>query len=93
MVDIAFNCALEGDYLSAMTLNGLCYSAALRLDQTASLEALRMGARAAGLSGTGPATVILVDKNTVDEFVEGFLHKDNLIITDVYNGNAKGVPH
>jgi shikimate kinase len=93
MVDIAFNCVLEGDYLSAMTLNGLCYSAALRLDQTASLEALRRGARAAGLSGTGPATVILVDKNTVDEFVEGFLHKDNLIITDVYNGNAKGVPH
>ncbi|MGD0057334.1 MAG: shikimate kinase [Methanomassiliicoccales archaeon] len=89
MVDIAFGCALGGDYLGAMTLNGLCYSSALGLDQTASIEALRKGAQAAGLSGTGPATVILVERKKVDKFVEGFLQRENLIITDIYNGNAR----
>lgn len=90
MVDIAFDIALSGDYLSALTLNGLCYSAALGLDQTPSLEALRRGAKAAGLSGTGPATVILVERRAADEFINAFPKKDSLVVTDVFNGNEKG---
>jgi shikimate kinase len=92
MIDIAFDCALEGDYLCAMTLNGLCYSAALGLDQTVSLDALRKGAKAAGVSGTGPATVILVDKDRVEEFVDDSPNRDRLIVSDIYNGNEKEAP-
>ncbi len=90
VVEIAFEHALMGDYPGAMTLNGLCYSSALDLDQSAAFDALRGGAKGAGLSGTGPATVILVSKNMVDEFIEGFSSRDNLIVTDVSNGSAEG---
>lgn len=86
IVSIAWECAKEGEYLGAMTLNGLCYSAALDLDQAIALDALRLGARAAGLSGTGPATVMLVDEEKVDEFLAGMDLEGEVIVTDIFNG-------
>lgn len=89
VVEVAYAQALAGDYLTAMTLNGLCYSAALGLDQTVALESLRKGARAAGLSGTGPATVVLVDEGKVDDFLSSF-ESVHFTIANIYNGPEEG---
>ncbi len=88
IVDLAFQQALLADYDRALTLNGLCYSAALGLDQEVALRALQNGALAAGLTGSGPATVMLVVEDKVREFVEAM--KDyELLIVDLYNGGKK----
>jgi shikimate kinase len=68
LVDLAFKEAHEGDLFRALTLNGMCYSTALGLDQEVALTALMNGALAAGLTGTGPATVMLVVEDKVREF-------------------------
>lgn len=70
LVDLAFEVAQEGDYFRALTLNGMCYSVALGLDQEAALKAMMNGALAAGLTGTGPALVMLVVEDKVREFRE-----------------------
>ncbi len=84
MVEIAFNLAKEGEYARAMTLNGLAYSAALGLSPSLAVSALQLGAVGAGLSGTGPATAILVEEENVDSLVEEL--GEDLIVTDLYHG-------
>ncbi|MBI0583480.1 MAG: shikimate kinase [Methanomassiliicoccus sp.] len=78
LVDLAFHHALEGDRHRALTLNGLCYSTALGLDPEVQLKALMNGALAAGLSGTGPATVMVVVEDKVKEFTEAMSGYDLL---------------
>ncbi len=68
LVDIAFREAHDGEYFRALTLNGMCYSTALGLDQEVAIKALMNGALAAGLTGTGPAMVMLVVEDKVSEF-------------------------
>jgi len=86
LADIAFKMALNGDYLGAMKLNGLCYASALRVDQDIAFQALEMGARSAGLSGTGPATAILVDSEKLEKFLSDIKSTKEFIITDIFNG-------
>ena len=62
IVDLAFQLALKGDYARAMKLNGLCYASALGVDQVMHRGAGSKGAVGAGLTGTGPATAMLVDE-------------------------------
>jgi len=81
----AFDLAMEGEYYWALTLNGICYSAALNLDQELAMEAMQKGAVAAGVSGTGPATVILVEEEMVEE-VMGELVDWELMVVDLFQG-------
>lgn len=60
-VELAFKAALKGDIFNALTLNGLVYSAVFGYDPTITIEALDVGAEAAGISGTGPAHVAIFD--------------------------------
>jgi len=60
LAEEAFRMAWDGEYAKAMTLNSLVYGAALGLDQEISIKALRAGAIASGISGTGPAVASLV---------------------------------
>ncbi|MBC7108859.1 MAG: shikimate kinase [Methanomassiliicoccales archaeon] len=85
IVEFAYERALMGDYFTAMTLNGLAYSAALNVDQDIAVRALSKGAKAAGLSGTGPAIVILIDEEQLDDFL-GEFEDVKFIVTDIYNG-------
>ncbi|MEM2876019.1 MAG: shikimate kinase, partial [Candidatus Bathyarchaeia archaeon] len=56
--------ALNGDYWTAMTLNGMLYSSILGFNPRVAIEALESGAIAAGLSGKGPAVAAVVsDEN------------------------------
>lgn len=64
-VDVAHEQALLGNTFGALTLNGLLYSIALNRDPSIAFDALAAGALAAGLTGTGPATVAIArSKNT-----------------------------
>ena len=59
--------ALSGDYWSAMTLNGVIYSATLGYDPTIAIDAIKAGAIAAGLSGKGPAVASIVSEDHIDD--------------------------
>jgi shikimate kinase len=86
LAEIAYQMALKGDYFGAMKLNGLCYASALGVDQDIAFKALEMGARSAGLSGTGPATAILVDSEKLEKFLSDIKSTKEFIITDIFNG-------
>lgn len=85
IVDLAFRRALEGDYHRALTLNGMCYSAAMGLRQEVAMAALQNGALSAGVTGTGPATVMLVDEDKVRDFLSS-MKGYQLAVVDIYNG-------
>ncbi len=56
---LAADLTLERDFLGGMLVNGLAYSAAMGLGTEVAMKALEAGAATAGVSGTGPATVVL----------------------------------
>ncbi len=64
-VDVAFQAAFQGNYWEALTLNVFLYSAALGFSPESALEALRAGAVAVGLSGTGPAIVAVTPSESI----------------------------
>ncbi len=66
VVKVAYKEALNGDYLTALTLNGLIFSSALGYDPSPAVDALTAGAFAAGLSGTGPAVTAIVPEDKID---------------------------
>ena len=57
--DEALRLALKGDYVEAMRLNSKLCSEVLDVSNEVAETAIACGARAAGITGTGPATVIL----------------------------------
>ncbi|MFH0862214.1 MAG: shikimate kinase [Candidatus Altiarchaeota archaeon] len=63
-IDMLWENARSGRIYQAITLNGLIHSTAFRLNPEPTLLALETGAIAAGLSGTGPATVALVREDS-----------------------------
>ena len=62
--------ALQGDWLSAMTLNGLVYSTVLGCGSIIAVDALDAGALAAGLSGKGPAVAAVVPREKIEDVKE-----------------------
>lgn len=58
-VEQAVDLALKGEYLKAMELNSKAYAKVLDVSEDIAELARRKGALAAGISGTGPATVAL----------------------------------
>jgi len=87
LIDVAFEKAHAGDYFRALTLNGMCYSAALGLDPDIAVKALMNGAMAAGLTGTGPAVVMLVVDEKVREF-KAAMSEHRLLEAKVRNPEA-----
>lgn len=67
LVEVAFQQALEGRIWEALTLNGLVYSAAQKLNTTIAIDALAAGAVAAGLCGKGPAVTAVAPNDKVDK--------------------------
>jgi len=86
----AFRLASEGRYLEALTINGLIYSAALGFDVRAAAEAIKHGALAAGLSGTGPAVSALCKSECVNEVASALQSLGGkVILTKVNNRRAR----
>jgi len=92
LVEVALDLALEGRYLEALTLNGIIYSASLKLSPEPAVKALESGAVAAGLSGTGPATIALAPPERVDDVVDVWREfEGDIILANVNNEKAKVV--
>ncbi len=86
---IAWKEALDGNIYSAMNLNGILYSTTLNQDPDVALSALRAGALASGLCGTGPAVAALVGENP-DKIRDEWQQFDGKIIeAKVNNEKAK----
>ena len=64
--------ALCGEWMTAMTLNGMLYSAVLGFDASTAIDALEAGALAAGLSGKGPAVAAVVPRENVKNVTEAW---------------------
>jgi len=62
------------DWCSALTENGALVAKALGINDTISERAVSMGALAAGMSGTGPALSIVVEKNGGASFLKDLEH-------------------
>jgi len=58
-IESAVDLAMKGEYLKAMEINSKAYAKVLDVPEDAAELARRHGALAAGISGTGPATVAL----------------------------------
>lgn len=58
--ETALSHALEGRLWEAMTMNGFLVASALKQDTRPMIQALRAGAEASGVSGTGPAVAAVV---------------------------------
>lgn len=66
-IETAYNMALNGLHWEALTLNGQCYSAMLGFDDKIAIDALNVGAKAAGLCGKGPTTTAVVSKDYIEQ--------------------------
>lgn len=83
-VSAAFETARAGDVFSALYANGRCVGESIGVGTAVADRALGAGAAAAGISGTGPATGILVLKEHLASFLEIFEER-NCIITTIRN--------
>lgn len=87
-IEMAFDLALKGDFEKAMTLNGLLYCSALGYDPTPIINALENGARAAGLSGKGPALIALATEEKIESIRECWGSLPGRIITSRVNNTG-----
>lgn len=60
----------ETDPFAALTLNGKLVAKALGINNGVAETSLRYGALAAGISGSGPATAVLLEKDTAENFMK-----------------------
>lgn len=67
------------DPLKAMTLNGRIIAKASKLDNSVADAALEAGALAAGISGSGPATAIILEHGRAYEFLEETGLEDTIV--------------
>jgi shikimate kinase len=85
----AFNLAYAGNYWKAMILNGLLTSSILIENYLPARLALEKGAVAAGLSGNGPATAVVVNREDVSNIRETLeLLPGTTIVSPVNNEGA-----
>jgi shikimate kinase len=85
-VELAFQEALKGNIYNAITLNGLLYCASLGFNPDIALDALDAGAKAAGLSGTGPSFVALARSENIDDIIDAWSSQPGqIILTEVDN--------
>ncbi|WP_455391990.1 shikimate kinase [[Eubacterium] cellulosolvens] len=89
-MDAAHELAVKKYYRKAIRINGLTYGTAMGLDTKISTRAIEAGAATAGITGTGPATVILVDPRLKAKVLSA-IGSENQIITTVINRTKAGI--
>lgn len=65
-VETAFRLAKRGEYFQAMEANSRAYASVLGVSEAPVVRAREAGALAAGISGTGPAMIALVERSEVE---------------------------
>ncbi|WP_407413730.1 shikimate kinase [Methanobrevibacter sp.] len=90
LVETAFGFAKDKNYLKALNLNGLIYSATLGFNSSIAIDALEAGAMASGLSGTGSSFVAIVSEESIDEVKDSWSKYEGKVIpTKVDNVGCK----
>jgi shikimate kinase len=82
-LQIAHDLALNQQFLSAIQINGLAYGSAMSLDTEITTKALIAGAATAGITGTGPATVILTEPKRKEKILEAIGDPNRIICTTI----------
>ncbi|MEM3906558.1 MAG: shikimate kinase [Nitrososphaerota archaeon] len=91
LVEEAFRLAVEGNYFRAMTINGLIHASALSLPTEIIIDALRAGALACSVSGTGPSFASLTTDNKLEEVCRAMSrYEGKIIVKSVNNTPATG---
>ena len=80
LVETAFEFAKNREYMKALNLNGLIYSATLGFDSAIAVDALEAGAIASGLSGTGSSFVAIVNEYSIDNVREAWSKYEGKVI-------------
>jgi len=92
LVKTAYKQAVEGNFWSALTLNGLIYSSALGHNSYIAIDALEAGALAAGLSGTGPAVTAIVSEEKIDRVKDAWqVYEGDILQASLNHEKAKVV--
>jgi len=65
-IEKAFRLALSGDYFRALEVNSAAYAPLLGVDETPAIRARAAGAKAAGITGTGPSILALTQPAQLD---------------------------
>jgi shikimate kinase len=87
IIQEAFQDALRKDFDQAMIKNGASYGSVMGLDTTIAEKAMGSGAISAGISGTGPSTVILCHHDVKSKIL-GTIGKESIIETDLNRTKA-----
>lgn len=87
-VEVAFQEALKGNIYVAINLNGFLYAPLLGINQSLALRAIKKGAIASSVTGTGPSIFALVSPEKIDEMKDEW-SDENLIHTRVNNRGAE----
>lgn len=77
----AHDLAMKGDFKSAIRMNGFTYGNAMGLDCEVAKKAIEAGAVTAGISGTGPATVILAEHDRKEDIISAIGTEEQIIYT------------
>lgn len=91
LVNIAFREAMEGNYWTALSLNGFIYSSVLGYGSDLAFESLEAGALASGLCGKGPAVTSVVTNDKIDEVKSVFQRYDGDLIETCINHKKAAV--
>ena len=92
LVKIAYKQAVDGNFWSALTLNGLIYSSTLGHNASIAIDALEAGALAAGLSGTGPAVTAIVSEEKIDRVKDAWqVYEGDILQASLNHEKAKVV--
>lgn len=93
LVKVAYQEALKDNFWTALSLNGIIYSAALSFDTSVALDALNAGAVAAGLCGKGPAVTAVVSKDKIDHVKDALQkHKGEVLQAHLNQEKAQATP-
>lgn len=87
----AWNFAREGEYWSAMVLNGLATSHILNSDPKIILRLVENGALGASVSGNGPAVAAVAKKNNISNIRKVFSDLEGKVITAAVNNKKADV--
>lgn len=88
LVQMAYDKALDGDYYTALNLNGLLYGTTLKFDNQIAIEALAGGAIASGLSGSGSSFVAIVEEDCIDDVKDNWAQFEGKIIQTTVNNEG-----
>ncbi len=80
--------ALQEKFWDAMILNGLAVASALDLDPSLILDAVRAGAVAAGVSGTGPAVAAITPPRKMEDVQRTLKDYGEILVCTMNNSEA-----